>query len=164
MAPMIPSSTLTEWEQVCEKNPLLSGCLRQYADEFCENRHMLEGFLRHAADIVDTLPQAIQALKQERARWERLGDVQPGDIIRIPLYMCGHEYDAWEGPVEVFRGCLGIFFREPADRTAQRFTPLCDLYMRGPESKQDYIPNYGEYFTNQVPAFTVVSKGAPANA
>jgi hypothetical protein len=54
--------------------------------------------------------------------------------------------------VEEFRYCLGIFESEQ-HRQAGRFTPLCDLYERGPDSENSYISNFGEYYTNPVQAW-----------
>ena len=72
-----------------------------------------------------------------------------GDRIRVQRYILGHLSNTEDFTVEEFRYCLGIFESEQ-DRTAGRFTPLCDLYVRGAESEQKYISNYGEYFTNHV--------------
>lgn len=88
-------------------------------------------------------------------------EVKAGDVIRFPLYICGHEYDAWEGPVELFRGCLGVF-RSPENRKAAAFTPLCDLYKPAPDATQGYIPNWGEYHDKHVLCFTVVRSGGGA--
>lgn len=68
-----------------------------------------------------------------------------GDKIRVPFYY-GHE----DYIVEEFRQCLGIF-KSDAHREAGHFTPLCDLWGRGPDSEEKYICNYGEYWTNEVP-------------
>ena len=54
--------------------------------------------------------------------------------------------------VEEFRWCLGVFLTS-YDRTACKFTPLCDMFEPGPESEQMYISTYGEYHTNQVQAW-----------
>ena len=74
--------------------------------------------------------------------------MKAGDRIRV-FRIYG---DTADYTVEEFRHCLGIFVSE-AHRKAGMFTPLCDLYEPGPESKQDYIPNFGEYFTNEVQAW-----------
>lgn len=60
--------------------------------------------------------------------------------------------------VEEFRGCLGIFESEN-HRKAGNFTPLCELYSAGPESREDYIPNYGSYTTNEVPIWMQIPRG-----
>ena len=54
--------------------------------------------------------------------------------------------------VEEFRYCLGIF-ESDEHRQAGKFTPLCELYGRGPESETKYISNFGEYVTNPVQLF-----------
>ena len=73
-----------------------------------------------------------------------------GDRIRVQLYtILGHPTQKKDYTVENFRDCLGVFLSVD-DRTAERFTPLCELYEPGPESEQKYIPNYGEYHTNMV--------------
>ena len=78
--------------------------------------------------------------------------MKAGDRIRVQKYICGHASHHDDYVVEEFRYCLGIFLTDD-DRKACRFTPLCDLYEPGPDSVQDYIPNYGEYQTNQVQAW-----------
>lgn len=72
-----------------------------------------------------------------------------GDKIRIKNYRYGSVTDY---VVEEFRYCLGVFEDEDC-RKAGRFTPLCDLYENGCDSKSDYIANYGQYFTHQVQAW-----------
>ena len=79
--------------------------------------------------------------------------MKPGDRIRVQLYSSfGHETEQKDLEVEVFRHCLGVFLSEN-DRTASNFTPLCKLYEPGPDSEEQYIPNYGMYYTNQVQAW-----------
>ncbi|MCF7811566.1 hypothetical protein K9N50_11325 [bacterium] len=75
--------------------------------------------------------------------------MKAGDRIRVFTHTFGHRTGTVDLVVEEFRYCLGVFASEN-DRKAGRFTPLCDLYEPGPDSKQDYIPNYGEYHTNMV--------------
>lgn len=81
--------------------------------------------------------------------------MRAGTCIRLAHYQHGHLIDQVEYVVEEFRHCLGVFLT-PEDREAGAFTPLCHLYQPGPDSEQGYIPNYGEYWTNQVPAWEVV--------
>ena len=79
--------------------------------------------------------------------------MKAGDKIRVQHYMMGmYPSEQTDHVVEEFRYCLGIFMTEQA-RTMNDFTPLCDLYERGPESKDAYMPNYGEYYTNPVQAW-----------
>lgn len=78
--------------------------------------------------------------------------MKAGDRIRIQRYIMGHPSETEDFTVEEFRYCLGIFESEQ-HRQAGRFTPLCDLYERGPDSKDDYISNFGEYYTNPVQAW-----------
>jgi len=78
--------------------------------------------------------------------------MKAGDKIRIQRYMMGYPIEQCDFIVEEFRYCLGIF-ESDEHRQANRFTPLCDLYERGPESKNDYISNFGEYYTNPVQAW-----------
>lgn len=73
--------------------------------------------------------------------------MKAGDRIRL-FDRYGHD----DFVVEEFRFCLGVFLSD-AHRAAGNFTPLCKLYEPGPESEQKYIGNYGEYHTNQVPAW-----------
>ena len=75
--------------------------------------------------------------------------MKAGDRIRVQKYIMGHPTHTDDYTVEEFRFCLGIFL-SGNDRTACRFTPLCDLYEDGPDSEQLYLSNYGEYWTNQV--------------
>ena len=74
--------------------------------------------------------------------------MKAGDKIRIKRWTGQCE----DFTVEEFRYCLGIF-ESDEHRLAGRFTPLCELYEPGPDSEQGYIPNFGEYTTNHVPAF-----------
>lgn len=78
--------------------------------------------------------------------------MKAGDHIRVQMYTMGHRSHTQDFYVEEFRYCLGIFLSED-DRTAGHFTPLCELYEPGPESKEDYISNYGPYHTNMVQAW-----------
>lgn len=75
--------------------------------------------------------------------------MKSGDRIRLTTYIMGYESGTEDFTVEEFRYCLGIF-QSDEDRTASKFTPLCELYEPGPESNNDYISNYGPYMTNQV--------------
>jgi len=76
--------------------------------------------------------------------------MKPGDKIRVFRYIMGKRTGGTKDYiVEEFRYCLGIFTNSEA-REAGNFTPLCDLYEPGPDSKQCYIPNYGSYYSNMV--------------
>lgn len=75
--------------------------------------------------------------------------MKAGCKIRVTEYCFGHEAGFEDFVVEEFRHCLGIF-RSPQHREAGHFTPLCDLFERGPESKNKYISNYGEYVSDMV--------------
>ena len=75
-----------------------------------------------------------------------------GDKIRIQYYMMGWPSYQKDYVIEEFRHCLG-YFESEQDRQANNFTPLCVVYERGPESKNGYISNYGEYYTNPVQAW-----------
>lgn len=72
--------------------------------------------------------------------------MKAGSRVRIRSYW-GELQDY---TVEEFRYCLGVFASED-HREAGKFMPLCELYEAGPESKQKYISNFGEYMTNEVP-------------
>lgn len=79
--------------------------------------------------------------------------MRAGDKIRIQMYIMGNSpLEQIDYTVEEFRHCLGVFLSEDA-REAGKFKPLCDLYENGPDSKQNYISNYGEYMTDQVQAW-----------
>lgn len=80
-----------------------------------------------------------------------------GDKIRIQRYMMGFAVEQCDFIVEQFRFCLGIFESED-HRKAGRFLPLCELYERGPESENDYISNFGEYYTNPVQSWMNLPK------
>ena len=73
--------------------------------------------------------------------------MKAGDRIRVQHYMMGHRAYTEDFTVEEFRYCLG-FFESNEHRQASKFTPFCDLYERGPESKDSYISNFGEHYTN----------------
>lgn len=78
--------------------------------------------------------------------------MKAGDRIRLQFYIFGHPLEQVDYAVEEFRFCLGIF-KSDDHRRACVFTPLCELYEDGPDSKDDYISNFGEYRTNQVQAW-----------
>ncbi|MDU7405630.1 MAG: hypothetical protein E7L15_17460 [Citrobacter portucalensis] len=82
-----------------------------------------------------------------------------GDVIRVVSdnYWRGTEVD--EYTLEEFRFTLG-FFKSDDHRTAGLFTALSDgdLWIDGPDSKDEYICNFGSYRSNQVPAFEVIRK------
>lgn len=83
--------------------------------------------------------------------------VSVGDVIAIPYYYFG-EYSHEElHYVESFRFALGVFLSDDA-RVAGNFTPLCELYKPSENSKQEYISNYGEYISNKIPNWRIVSK------
>ena len=78
--------------------------------------------------------------------------MKAGDRIKVDVGWAGM-YSDWESfTVEEFRFCLGIFASDD-HRQAGKFTPLCEIYCNGPESESKYIGNFGEYRTNQVPAW-----------
>ena len=78
--------------------------------------------------------------------------MKAGDRIRVQQYCMGYPDGTKDFTVEEFRYCLGIFESEQA-RIMSRFTPLCALYERGPDSEDKYMSNYGEYYTNAVQAW-----------
>lgn len=78
--------------------------------------------------------------------------MEAGRKIRLMTNYMGFETGYEEFTVEEFRYCLGVF-ESDEHRRAGKFTPLCNLYYNGPESRQEYISNFGEYMTNQVPAW-----------
>lgn len=86
--------------------------------------------------------------------------MKAGDKIRLTQYVMGfYQNGTKDYTVEEFRYCLGIFESDD-HRKAEIFTPLCELYERGPESEDRYLPNFGEYVTNKVPAFmNIVGSG-----
>jgi len=75
--------------------------------------------------------------------------MKAGDKIRVQEYIMGFETGTRDFVVEEFRYCLGVFWSED-HRKANKFTPLCNMYERGPESVNNYISNFGEYYTNPV--------------
>jgi hypothetical protein len=78
--------------------------------------------------------------------------MKAGQKIKLDIG-CRGMFSNWEVfEIEEFRHCLGVF-QSDEHRQAGVFTPLCELYCEGPESKQVYISNFGEYMTNQVPAW-----------
>jgi len=78
--------------------------------------------------------------------------MKAGDRIRLTMWMMGCACGTEDFTVVEFRYCLGIFKSEE-HLEAGYFTPLCELYEPGPDSEQKYIPNFGEYHTDQVPTF-----------
>lgn len=86
--------------------------------------------------------------------------MKAGDRIRVQRWMFGHRAGLEDYTVEEFRHCLG-FFQSENHRTAQHFTPLCELYEPGPESVHSYISNYGEYYTNPVQGWMDIPRPTP---
>ena len=78
--------------------------------------------------------------------------MKAGDRIRV-----SHYYGNEDFTVEEFRFCLG-FFESDEHRKAGQFTPLCELYEKGPESVEGYISNFGTYYTNPVQAWMDIPK------
>lgn len=78
--------------------------------------------------------------------------MRAGDRIRIAFYMFGAQTHTEDYTVEEFRHCLGIFING-TDRTAQVFTPLCELYEPAPYAEKRYLSNYGEYYTDYVQSY-----------
>jgi hypothetical protein len=78
--------------------------------------------------------------------------MKAGDRIRVQKYIAGHASHCDDYTVEEFRFCLGVFLSE-ADRTAQNFTPLCELFEPAPDAAQGYIPNYGPFWDKWVQGF-----------
>ena len=78
--------------------------------------------------------------------------MQAGDRIRVDMGSHGLYTDLQDFTVEEFRYCLGIFASDD-HRKAGRFYPLCELYIRGPDSESEYISNFGEYTSNLVQGF-----------
>ncbi len=83
--------------------------------------------------------------------------MKAGDRIKLMHYMYGLVVGVEDFTVEEFRYCLGVF-ESDEHRKAGRFKPLCDLYYDGPDSEDDYISNFGEYRTNQVPSWMNIPK------
>lgn len=80
-----------------------------------------------------------------------------GDVIRWTRDTHWRGIEVVEYTLEVYRFTLG-FFESEQHRQAGIFTPLSDrdLWIDGPDSKDDYICNFGPYRTNQVPAFDII--------
>ena len=78
--------------------------------------------------------------------------MKAGDKIRLTDYVMGYPCGTSDYVVEEFRYCLGIFLSDE-HKEAGKFTPLCELYERGPLSENKYISNFGEYDTNLVPSY-----------
>jgi hypothetical protein len=72
-----------------------------------------------------------------------------GDKIRIQFYNHGEPSEQKDYTVEEYRHCLGVFL-SGQDREMSKFTPLCEMYEPGPESERKYMPNCGDYWTNEV--------------
>jgi hypothetical protein len=84
--------------------------------------------------------------------------MKAGDRIRLTEYIMGlYANGTKDYTVQEFRYCLGIF-ESDEHRQAGSFTPLCELYERGPDSEIKYISNFGEYTTNMVPSFMNIPK------
>lgn len=80
-----------------------------------------------------------------------------GDVIRVVSDNGWRGTEVYEYKLEEFRFTLG-FFKSDDHRTAGIFTALSDseLWVDGPDTKNEYICNFGSYRSNQVPAFEVI--------
>lgn len=85
--------------------------------------------------------------------------MKAGDRIRVQQYIMGCPTEQEDFTVEEFRYCLG-FFESEQHRTMGIFTPLCDMYEKGPDSEEKYMSNMGEYVTNKVPAWMDLPRSA----
>lgn len=83
--------------------------------------------------------------------------MKAGDKIRVQRYIMGYPSETEDFTVEEFRYCLG-FFESGQHRTMEEFTPLCQLYENGPDSKNEYMSNIGEYTTNKVQSWMDIPK------
>jgi len=107
--------------------------------------------MAEARRLVSALDAAINPLKP-----------QVGDTIRVLqdywMYKKSYEYT-----LEEFRLTLG-FFKSEQHREAGVFTALSDedLYDSGPDSKSEYISNFGSYTSNQVPTFEIIRRKSDA--
>jgi len=79
--------------------------------------------------------------------------MKAGDRIRIQ----GSWGELTDYTLEMFRYCLG-YFESEQEREMGRFTPLCYIYDKGPESLECYMSNHGSYHTNLVPAWMDLPK------
>ena len=77
--------------------------------------------------------------------------MRAGDRIRVDVGFWNYA-TLEDFTVEEFRDTLGIFKCDDARATGS-FTPLCELYGKGPDSKREYRSNWGEYTSNQVPIY-----------
>lgn len=90
--------------------------------------------------------------------------MKAGDRIRVQHYIMGRPAYHEDYTVEEFRYCLGIFLSEN-HRKSGDFTPLCELYEPHPDAEKGYIPNYGEYWSEYVPAWGDIPRDtAPTKA
>lgn len=89
-----------------------------------------------------------------------MNEPKPGDVIRWTREDSWRGTEVMEYTLEVYRFTLG-FFMDENRRKAGIFTPLsdCDLWIDGPDSKDEYICNFGPYRSNQVPAFDIIKSG-----
>ena len=79
--------------------------------------------------------------------------MKAGDRIRVSCPYVG----LIDYTIEEFRFSLG-FFESEQHREMSLFTPLCDLYERGPNSNNDYMSNLGPFITNPVQAWMDLPK------
>ncbi|WP_414456808.1 hypothetical protein [Enterobacter kobei] len=89
-----------------------------------------------------------------------MSEPKPGDVIRWTRDTNWRGVEVTEHMLEIYRHTLG-FFEDDSHREAGIFTPLSDpdLWVDGPDSKEEYIYNFGSYRSNQVPAFDIIKWG-----
>lgn len=86
-----------------------------------------------------------------------MSEPKAGDVIRWARRGNWRGIEVVEYTLEIYRFTLG-FFESEQHREAGVFTPLSDseLWIDGPDSKGEYICNFGPYRSNQVQAFEII--------
>lgn len=79
-----------------------------------------------------------------------------GDIVRVPWFIFGKLAYFKEFELTEYNYCLGFYKEGP--KTPCNFTPLSELYEPHPDSKREYVSNYGEIHTDYVQTFEVIAR------
>jgi len=103
-----------------------------------------------------SVPEARKMISALNIAVDGVDKPKAGDVIRVFASTWMYE-EVNEYTLEEFRHTLG-FFRSEQHRTAGEFTPLSDdfLYDSGPESRSEYISNFGSYTSNLVAIFDII--------
>jgi len=83
-----------------------------------------------------------------------------GDIVKVERSYWGDSVYFTEHKLEELNFCLGFYGDSEGfgPRSPCNFTPLCELYDKSPEAKDEYWSNYGPYFSEYINKFEIIKQ------